>query len=124
MEAGFRVCVKEIPPRVDEDGNEHKQDADSFFSQKSQIDEIKSEDFVIWLARHIYNEDQTDTAKSDSVREICQVLLLERDEFTRNSLLDALSGLYGHKNLWKNALNDAKRLREEEKAKRVLAAAE
>ena len=118
MEAGFRVCVKEIPPRVDEDGNEHKQDADSFFSQKSQIDEIKSEDFVIWLARHIYNEDQTDTAKSDSVREICQVLLLERDEFTRNSLLDALSGLYGHKNLWKNALNDAKRIREEEKAKK------
>lgn len=115
MEAGFRVCVKEIPPA--EDGK--KQDADSYFHHKNQLDEIRSEDFVIWLARHIYNEDQTDTAKSDSVREICDTLILENDEFTRNGLLDALAEIYGHKSLWKNAVNDAKRRRNEAKAKKL-----
>jgi DNA primase catalytic core len=49
MEAGFRVAVKEIPPYVDEEGVEHKQDADSYFQKKNQVEEIKSEDFVIWL---------------------------------------------------------------------------
>ena len=118
MEAGFRVSVKEIPPMVDEDGGEHKQDADSYFKRKAQVDELKSEDFVIWLARHVYNEDQTDTAKSDSVRQICSTLILEKDEFTRNGLLEALASIYGHKNLWKNAVNDAMRIRNEEKAKK------
>ncbi|MGP1465253.1 MAG: DNA primase [Prevotella koreensis] len=118
MEAGFRVCVKEIPLNTDEHSNVKKQDADSYFRTKSQVEELKNEDFVMWLARKIYNEDQTDTAKSDSVRQICITLLLEKDEFTRNSLLDSLAGAYGHKSLWKNALNDAKRIREEEKAKK------
>ena len=128
MEAGFRVTVKEIPPIVDEDGNKHKQDADSYFkrseeggknSADAQLAAITTEDFVIWLARHIYNKDQTDTAKSDSIREICDTLILENDEYTRDSLLDALASVYGHKNLWKNAVNDAKKRRNDEKAKRT-----
>ena len=118
MEAGFRVSVKEIPPYVDEDGVEHKQDADSYFKRKNQVEEIKSEDFVIWLARKIYNADQTDTAKSDSIRQICSALILEKDDYTRDGLLDALAQNYGHKSLWKNAVNDAKRIRNEEKAKK------
>ena len=118
MEAGFRVCVKEIPPKKDEDGNESKQDADSYFQRKTQVEELKEQDFVIWLASKIYNVEQTDTAKSDSVRMICSTLILEQDEFTRNGLLDALAGKYGHRNLWKNAVNDAKRIRNEEKARK------
>lgn len=113
MESGFRVQVKEIPPT--EDGK--KQDADSYFTHKTQVEEIKSEDFVIWFARHIYNDEQTDTAKSDSVREICDILILESDQYTQDSLLNALAESYGHKALWKNALNDAKRRRNEAKAK-------
>lgn len=118
MEAGFRVCVKEIPPKKDEDGNESKQDADSYFQRKTQVEQLKEEDFVIWLAGKIYNVEQTDTAKSDSVRLICSTLILEQDEFTRNGLLDALAAKYGHRNLWKNAVNDAKRIRNEEKARK------
>ena len=114
MEAGFRVSVKEIPPT--EDGR--KQDADSYFQRKAQVDELRSEDFVMWLARHIYNNDQTDTAKSDSIREICDTLILENDDYTRDSLLDALATEYGHKGLWKNAVNDAKRRRNDAKAMR------
>ena len=128
MEEGFRVQVKEIPPLTDEEGYQHKQDADSYFkrpeeggknSAAAQLEQITTEDFVVWFARHIYNKDQTDTAKSDSIREICDVLILEKDQYTQESLLDALAGAYGHKGLWKNAVGDAKRRRNEEKARRT-----
>lgn len=112
MEQGFRVSVKEIPPT--EDGR--KQDADSFFQNKHQVDEIKAEDFVVWFARHNYNDNLTDTAKSDSVRDICDVLILEKDQYTQDGLLTALAEAYGHKALWKNALNDAKKRRNEARA--------
>ena len=115
MEEGFRVVVKEIPPA--EDGG--KQDADSFFKNRNQVHELKNEDFVIWLARHIYDESQTDTAKSDRIREICDTLILESDQYTQNGLLDALAEKYGHRSLWKNAVNDAKRRKNEERAKRT-----
>ncbi len=114
MEMGFRVSVKEIPPT--EDGK--KNDADSYFTHKNLVEEIKSEDFVMWFARQIYNENKTDTAKSDSVRDICEVLLLENDQYTQDSLLDALASAYGHKSLWRNALGDAKRRRNEARAKK------
>lgn len=130
MEAGFRVLVKEIPPLEVEDdqGNKFykKQDADSYFkipgkdgknSAQAQLDSINTEDFVIWLARHIYNENQTDTAKSDSIREICDTLICETDQFMQDSILNALGEKYGHKSLWKNAVNDARRRRNEERAK-------
>ena len=52
------------------------------------------------------------------MRQICATLILEQDEFTRNGLLDALAAKYGHKSLWKNAVNDARRIRNEEKARR------
>lgn len=124
MECGFRVTVKEIPPLVDADGNEKKQDADSYFhansknSAEAQLAELTTEDYVMWLARHVYNDDQTETAKSDSIREICDALILERDDYTRESLLDALAATYKHKGLWKNAMNDARRRREEAKARK------
>ncbi len=114
MENGFRVQVKEIPPTADG----KKQDADSYFQSKAMVEEIKNEDFIIWLARHKYKEDQTDTAKSDSIKEICDTLILERDEFTRDGLIDALASTYGHKLLWKNAVNDSKRRAYEAKAQR------
>lgn len=125
MAEGFRVMVKEIPPAVDEEGHEHKQDADSYFKrpdegEKNSVDAqmatITTEDFVIWLARHTYNGDQTDTAKSDSIREICDTLILDTDKFTRDAVIDALATKYGHKNLWKNAVNDAIRRDQEKRA--------
>lgn len=113
MEAGFRVEVKEIPP--DKEGK--KQDADSYFQNKNQVDEIESEDFVIWFARHTYNDNMTDTAKSDVVRNIADTVILEQDDYTRDALIDALGNKYGHKGLWKNAINDAQKRRQEARAK-------
>ncbi|MCH3994131.1 MAG: DNA primase [Prevotella sp.] len=113
MENGYRVEVKEIPPA--KDGK--KQDADSFFKNKRQIEELKSEDFVIWFARHKYNDNQTDLAKSDSIREIADTLILDEDQYTQEAMLEALATEYGHKGLWKNAINDAKRRKQEARAK-------
>ena len=101
MENGFRVLVKEIP--VGEDGK--KEDADSYFKTKSKVEETKNEDFVLWLARKKYNDEMTDMAKSEVVMEICDTLVFEKDELYRKAIIDTLGSTYGHKNLWKNAVN-------------------
>lgn len=115
MQEGFRVLVKEIPPT--EDGK--KQDADSYFTHKNQVEEVGNEDFVIWYARQVYDENKTDTAKSDAVRDICNIVVTEQDEYTRATLVEALAEKYGHKTLWKNAVNEAKKRRNDEKAKKT-----
>ena len=83
IERGFKCIVKEIPPIVDEEGRNIKQDADSYFQRANQVEELKSEDFVIWYARHTYDENLTDTAKSERVRNICDILTLEKINMSR-----------------------------------------
>lgn len=130
MAEGFRVLVKEIPPLEETDENgvvtQHKQDADSYFkrpdegeknSAQAQLDAISTEDFVVWLDKHIWNDGLVDTAKSDIIRELADTLLLEKDEYVRNTIVDALAAKHGHKNMWKNAINDAKRRAQEKRAK-------
>ncbi len=118
MEQGFRVTVKEIPQT--EDGK--KQDADSYFQNVHQVRELQEEDFVLWLANKLFGDiekkSSTQTDISDAVKEICDVLILEQDEYTQKGLLDALIKEHnGHKGLWKNAVNEAKARRAEAKAK-------
>lgn len=117
MENGFRVTVKEIPRG--EDGK--KQDADSYFHNKDQVKELPEQDFVIWMAGRLFSnidKSSADTDISDAVKKICDVLILEKDEYTQNALLAALAKEHnGHKGLWKNALNEAKHRKAEERAK-------
>ena len=118
MEQGFRVTVKEIPEK--EGGG--KQDADSYFQNREQVKDLQELDFVLWLAEHrfkdISRKSSTETDISDVIKEVCDVLILEKDEYTQNALLSALVKEYnGHKGLWKNAVNEAKARRAEEKAK-------
>ena len=118
MEQGFRVTVKEIPQT--EDGR--KQDADSYFQNVHQVKELQEEDFVLWLSNKLFDDierkSSTQTDISDAVKEICDVLILEQDEYTQKGLLDALIKEHnGHKGLWKNAVNEAKARRAENKAK-------
>lgn len=118
VEQGFRVTVKEIPRT--EDGR--KQDADSYFQTVHQLRELQEEDYVLWLANKLFGniekKSSTQTDISDVVKEICDVLILEQDEYTQKALLDALIKEHnGHKGLWKNAVNEAKARRAEEKAK-------
>ena len=122
MEQGFRVKVKEIPPLKDEDGIEHKQDADSYFRDADHVRLTEEQDYVIWLAGRLFSDmskkSATETDISDAIKEICDVLILEKEDYTRQALLDALVKQHnGHKGLWKTALNEAKARRAEEKAK-------
>jgi DNA primase catalytic core len=121
MEEGFRVTVKEIPPKPEEEGG-GKQDADSFFQNREQVKLLAEEDFVLWYANKLFDDierkSSTETDISDVVKQICDVLILEKDEYTQKALLDALVKQHnGHKGLWKNAVNEAKHRRAEEKAK-------
>ena len=126
MEQGFRVKVREIPQReeIDEKGiiHRYKQDADSYLQTLDQLRAIPEQDFIIWMAGKTFpsTEDAsvTETTISDAVKDICDTLILEQDEYTQKALLDALIKQHnGHKALWHNAVNEAKHRRAEEKAK-------
>ena len=121
MQEGFRVTVKEIPPKPEEEGG-GKQDADSYFQNREQVKLLPEDDFVLWYANKLFadieRKSSTETDISDIVKQICDVLILEKDEYTQKALLDALVKQHnGHKGLWKNAVNEAKHRRAEEKAK-------
>ena len=98
MENGFRVKVKEIPQReeTDENGITHryKQDADSYLQTLNQLRSLPEQDFIIWMAGKTFpsTEDAsvTETTISDAVKNICDTLILEQDEYTQKALLDAL----------------------------------
>ncbi len=118
MECGFRVKVKEIPEK--EGGG--KQDADSFFQTVEQVKDLEEQDFVLWYAGRLFadmdKKASTETDVSDAVKNICDVLILEQDDYTQKALLDALVKQHsGHKGLWKNAVNEAKKRKSDEKSK-------
>lgn len=103
MEHGFRVTVKEIPQG--KDGK--KEDADSYITSLSKLNELDEEDFVIWYASKIFNKDDNTTEKSEKIKEICSVAILIQDEYTQNAIIDKLGNKYGSKNIWRSAQKQA-----------------
>jgi len=103
MEHGFRVTVKEIPQG--KDGK--KEDADSFITSVAKLKELDEEDFVIWYASKIIDQDDNTTEKSEKIKEICAVAILIQDEYTQNALIDKLGNKYGSKNIWRSAQKQA-----------------
>ncbi len=103
MEHGFRVTVKEIPQG--KDGK--KEDADSYITSVAKLKELDEEDFVIWYASKIIDQDGNTTEKSEKIKEICAVAILILDEYTQNALIDKLGNKYGSKNIWRSAQKQA-----------------
>lgn len=103
MEHGFRVTVKEIPQG--KDGK--KEDADSYITSVAKLKELDEEDFVIWYASKIIDQDDNTTEKSEKIKEICAVAILIQDEYTQNALIDKLGNKYGSKNIWRSAQKQA-----------------
>ena len=126
MEEGFRVTVKEIPPEIKKDDNgviisKKKQDADSFFKKEEDVRNLEEQDFVLWYAGIRIEQvkaSDAETSMGEAVKDICDVLILERNDYTQKVLFDALVRQHsGHKGMWKNAVNEAKARRLEERAK-------
>ena len=111
MECGLDVKVREIP--LGEDGS--KQDPDSYIQSAGDIDLLKEEPFVIWAARKTYNKDADIKVQAKVINDICSLVILEDEQF-QMLYLEELGKMFGKKNLWKQAINEAKKKRAEKQA--------
>lgn len=106
MECGLDVKVREIP--LGEDGQ--KQDPDSFIQRKSDIDLLKEESFILWLAARIYDKDSDATENAKAVSEICSLVAMA-DDMYHDFYIEDLARKFGKKNLWKKNILEAKKER-------------
>lgn len=111
MECGLDVKVREIP--LGEDGS--KQDPDSYIQSAGDIDLLKEEPFVIWAARKTYNKDADIKVQAKVINDICSLVVME-DEQYQLLYVEELGKMFGKKNLWKKAVQDAKKVRSEKQA--------
>ena len=76
MKCGFSVSVKEVPLGADNSKN----DPDSYCTDMDTFKRLDEEDFVLWYARYIFKKDSTPEEKSTSLKDICDMLSLIKDE--------------------------------------------
>lgn len=107
---GFRVTVREIPNETTQ-----KQDADSYVTSKEKWDTLCETDFPLWLASKIYDIAATRDEQMRMIDEICDVLICIQDTTLQNSLLSDLKLKYKQAQIWKYAMNQAARRKQEEK---------
>lgn len=97
---GFTVFVKEIPAKPEE-----KQDADSFFENRTKFREVPVRDFLPWYAHQLI---QSGKSESQTMQEVVQTLVYCDSQLELDSAIDQLKHAFGTKTLWRTALQEAK----------------
>lgn len=105
MKLGFTVLVREIP--VNENGV--KQDPDSFFTDRGKWNLVDEVDFIIWYARASFDGITTTEDKAAAVKDVAEMLAMLNDPIKEGMYLEQLNALYKGKNLWQNAINNARK---------------
>lgn len=113
MKCGFSVSVKELPPGE----AQSKNDPDSYCTDKPKFDVLKEEDFITWYANYIFQDVTTTEERSEAINTVCTMVVMVKDEVKESMYLKQLQEYYKDGNLWKTAMNRAKKL---DKAKQVL----
>lgn len=115
MKHGFRVTVKEIPT---EDGI--KQDADSYITSQSVLDNLEEKDFLCWYASKKIDISANTSELFQQIKKVCSLALCIKKDLMREAIIDTLAPDYGGKGLWKQAMKAAQQ--EEDRRKAELAA--
>ena len=117
IKAGLRVIVKEMDP-----GDNDKVDVDSHIHSRDALEAIPTEDFVIWYASKCLSNKETESARSEVMKDVCQLLAQVHDKDYVKILIKKLAKVIGvTAGLIQNAVNTAvkgnaeKKLIEEEK---------
>lgn len=105
MKLGFTVLVREIP--VNENGV--KQDPDSFFTDRGKWNLVDEVDFIIWYAKASFDGITTTEDKAAAVKDVAEMLAMLNDPIKEGMYLEQLNALYKGKNLWQNAINNARK---------------
>lgn len=114
-EMGFQVSVREIP----REGN-LKQDADSYIISHARWESLTEKDFILWYAEKHYDTDSTNDDQLKVISEVCDLLVNIQSEVLQSSILSDLKEKYKKASVWKGALSDAARRRQEQKRRQAI----
>ncbi len=113
-EMGFQVSVREIP----KEGNK-KEDADSYITSLQRWETLTEKDFILWYADKHYDADSTNDDQLKVICDVCDLLVNIQSDVLQASLLSDLKGKYRKASVWKGALADAARRRQEQKRRQA-----
>ena len=99
LKMGFSVSVKEIP------SSDGKEDADSYFVNKTKFSSTRVHDFLPWYAGKLLEEGKSE---SQVMQEIAKVLVYRDSQLELDTAIDQLKSALGTKRLWNTALQEAK----------------
>jgi len=114
IEEGFRVTVKELPH-----SEKGKQDADSYFKNRREIQELPEEDFAVWYAGKLITVGDNATERSSKIKEVCSIIAHIQDEYISEALIDKLGNCFNGKSRWKATLTLARKELDRQRAEAV-----
>ena len=114
-EMGFQVSVREIPSKGGK-----KQDADSYIINIERWDTLREKDFIVWYADKHYDTSATNDEQLRVISDVCDLLVNVQSEVLQTSLLTDLKERFKKATVWKSALADAARRRQEQKRRQAI----
>lgn len=114
LEMGFNVSVRELPT----DG--HKQDPDSYLTDLSKWEVLEEKDFILWYAEKNFGKNPSNEEKVNIINDVCSLLVLVQSDVQQTSILTELKEKYKKAPVWKAALADAARKRQEFRRQQAL----
>ena len=113
MQTGFTVTVREIPNDLEAE-HPKKVDPDEYIDKASKLDTLTEKEFLIWFVEKKYDREAVMEEKQKVIEEVADLLILVKSEEMQESYLSQLAKLTeGTKGLWRQALNSAKKRRQE-----------
>ena len=107
LEMGFSVSVREIP------ADDRKQDADSFITDLSKWESLEEKNFILWYAQKLFAQNPSNEERINIINDVCSLLVLIQSDVQQTSILSELKDKYKKPSVWKAALADAARKRQE-----------
>jgi len=107
LKMGFTVVVKEIP------ATNEKEDADTYFDTRTKFNELRTQDFLPWLAYKLLEEGKSEP---QVMQEVSKVLVYCESQLELDTAIDQLKSAFGTKKLWNTALQEARSARAKQDA--------
>lgn len=112
---GFSVTVKEIP----DNGDNTKQDPDSYFTDKEIFESVQEEDFILWYAGKLFGHADTMEMQSDVIKQISSLLAEIEDETKLNMYVEQLLKFYKKRKIWQTAIETERKRKKEESSEQA-----
>lgn len=117
MKEGFIVNVKEIPRTKEDDDNQVKHDADSYFVTDETYRGVTQQPFIVWYMKKLLGEDPTTDQRVKVTNEIADLLTYVEDPEYCEIYITELSRIEGKPKKWKEAI---KRAMQRQKAAKLM----